>query len=212
MSGAATSRRAQREATPRQGDRREQAILEATRSLLGRAPFADLTMGQIAATAGVPRTSTYFYFADKTQILLVLYSDVLGQMTAELDRWFADPDKHAERWSRATIAAAVNVAVRNADVMRAALDSRGTSPEIDAALNGYFDRAADRSAQIIERERAAGLASPGPAAASLARALMHMTLQSIHELLRTGPGAAEADELIETLTVIWGRGTGTAPA
>jgi TetR/AcrR family transcriptional regulator, ethionamide resistance regulator len=213
VAAAATSRRGQREAKPRQGDRREQAILEATRTLLADIPFSDLTIGQIAAAAGVSRSSFYFYFADKAQILLVLYSDVLEEMSAELERWFADPARHAQPWSRASISTAVTVARRNANVVRAALDSRGTNPEIDQVLNVYFDRAAGRSALLIERERAAGLApSTGPSAQLLARALMHMTLHSIHELLRTGAGAADAEDLIETLTVLWGRGVGTDPA
>jgi TetR/AcrR family transcriptional regulator, ethionamide resistance regulator len=213
VSSLATSRRGQREAKPRQGDRREQAILDATRGLLAYTAFADLTIGQIATTAGVSRSSLYFYFADKAQILLVLYGDVLDQMASELERWLADPDKHAEPWSRASITVAVTVACRNANVVRAAVDSRGTNPELDEAWKLHFDRAVNDSALLIERERSAGLApSTGPSAHSTARALMHMTLHSIHELLQAGASAAAADELIETLTVLWARGVGTDPA
>jgi len=213
VSGATTSRRGQRDAKPRQGDRREQAILDATRALLDDTAFSDLTIAQIAAEAGVSRSLFYFYFADKAQILLLLYSGVLEEMSAELERWFADPDKHAEPWSAASIRAAVTVALKNAEVVCAALDSRGTHPEIDQALNTYFDRAVGRCTLLIERERDAGLAPcAGPPAEALARALMHMTLHSIHELLRAGGGGADAEELIETLTVVWARGVGTDPA
>jgi AcrR family transcriptional regulator len=213
VSAPATSRRGQREAKPRQGDRREQAILDATRALLADTPLSDLTIEQIATAAGVSRSSFYFYFADKAQILLVLYSDVLEEMSGELERWFADPAKHAEPWSRASITAAVTVARSNANVVCAALDSRGAHPEIDQAWSIYFDRAVERCTLLIERERAAGLApSTGPSAQALARALMHMTLHSIDELLRAGAGAAEAQELIETLTVLWARGVGNEPA
>lgn len=213
VSAGASSRRTQRDVTPRQGDRRERAILDATRALLAERPFSAVTMGQIAAAAQVPRTSLYFYFADKSQVLLVLYGEVLAEMTAELDRWFADPDRHAEPWSHASIAAAVEVARRNAPVMRAALDSRGTAPELDATLDASFARAVGVSARLIERERAAGLApATGPSAPALARALMHMTLQSIDEHLRLGADAAAAEELVETLTVVWARAVGTSPA
>ena len=213
MAASATSRRGQRDATPRQGDRREQAILDATRTLLAGAPFSDLTIEQIATAAGVARSSFYFYFADKAQILLVLYADVLEEMSAELERWFADPAKHAEPWSRASITAAVTVALRNANIVCAALDSRGAHPEIDQALSMYFDRVVERCTLLIERERADGLApSTGPSAHALARALMHMTLHSIHELLRAGASAADADELIDTLTALWARGVGSEPA
>jgi TetR/AcrR family transcriptional regulator, ethionamide resistance regulator len=213
VSAPPTSRRGQREATSRQGDRRERAILEATCALLADAPFSDLTIEQIATAAGVARSSLYFYFADKAQILLVLYSDVLEQMSAELAQWLADPAKHAEPWSRASITAAVTVARRNANVVCAALDSRGAHPEIDRTWIMYFDQAVDRCTLLIERERADGLApSTGPAAHALARALMHMTLHSIHELLRASADDIEAEELIDTLTVLWARGVGNEPA
>src|SRR5262249_44772504 len=155
-----------------------------TRTLLADTPLSDLTIEQIATAAGVSRSTFYFYFADKAQILLLLCSDVLEEMSAELERWFADPAKHAEPWSRASITAAVTIARRNANVVSSALDSLGTNPEIDQVWNLYFDRAVSRSTLLIERERAAGLApSSGPPAPALARALMHMTLHSIDELL-----------------------------
>lgn len=213
MEARTTSRRAQRDAKPRQGDRRERAILEATRNLLGSTPFAELKVEQIAAAAGVSRSSVYFYFSDKVEILVLLYGEVFEEMTAELERWVADPDKHSEPWSRASITAAVTIARRNSGVVRSALDNRWTNAEIDAVWTNYFDRAADRAAGLIERERAAGLATAaGPPATAMARALMHMTMESIHELLRAGGSERQATELIETLTVLWARGAGTEPA
>ncbi len=212
MDIATTSRRGQRDVKPRQGDRREQAILTATGKLLARRPFGEVTIGEIASAAGVSRSSFYFYFADKTQLLLVLYSGVLEQMSAELERWFEDPDRHAEPWSETSVRAAVTVALRNSNVVVAALDSRGAHREIDEALSAFFDRAVGRCTLLIERERAAGLArTDGPSAHAIARALMHMTLHSIHELLRDGD-SAEAEALVDTLTVLWARGVGTEGA
>ncbi len=213
MEQRTTSRRAQREAKARQGDRRERAILEATGELLASTPFAELTIEQIAAAAGVSRSSVYFYFSDKVEILVLLYGRVFEEMSAELERWFADPDKHSEPWSRTTIAAAVTIARRNSGVVRSALDNRWTNAEIDAVWARYFDHAVDLSTGLIEREREAGLAAAaGPAAAAMARALMHMTMESLHELLRAGGDERQATALIETLTVLWARGTGTDPA
>ncbi|HKZ12616.1 MAG TPA: hypothetical protein VJL81_02105 [Solirubrobacterales bacterium] len=144
---------------------------------------------------------------------MLLYGQVFEEMSAELERWFADPDKHSERWSRTTIAAAVTIARRDSGVVRSALDNRWTNAEIDAVWARYFDHAVDLAASLIEREREAGLASPaGPPAEAMARALMHMTMESLHELLRAGGGERQATELIDTLTVLWARETGTDPA
>jgi hypothetical protein len=41
---------------------------------------------------------------------------------------------------------------------------------------------------------------------------MHMTLHSIHELLRTGASDPDSEELIDTLTVLWARGVRNQPA
>jgi AcrR family transcriptional regulator len=181
--------------------------------LLADTSFSDLTIAQIASAAGVSRSLFYFYFADKAQILLLLYSDVLEEMSGELERWFADPAKHAAPWSATSIRAAVTVAIRNGNVVCAALDSRGAHREIDQTLSMYFDRAVERSTVLIERERDAGLApATGPPAEALARALMNMTLHSIHELLRAGGSDADAERLIDTLTVVWARGVGNEPA
>lgn len=213
MEPRTTSRRAQRDAKPRQGDRRERAILEATRELLATTPFAELTIEQIAGAAGVSRSSVYFYFSDKVQILVLLYSEVFEEMSAELEVWFGDPEKHSEPWSRASIAAAVTIARRNSGVVRSALDNRWTNAEIEAVWTSYFDRVVDRTMSLIEREREAGLAAAdGPPVAAMARALMHMTMESLHELLRAGGGARQADELIDTLDVLWDRGVGHEPA
>lgn len=213
MEARTTSRRAQRDAKPRQGDRREQAILEATGELLASTPFAELRIEQIAVAAGVSRSSVYFYFSDKVEILVLLYGRVFEEMSAELESWFADPEKHSEQWSRTTIAAAMTIARRNSGVVRSALDNRWTNAEIDAVWARYFDHAVDLSASLIEREREAGLAaSTGPSAEAMARPLMHMTMESLHELLRSGGGERQATELIDTLTVLWARGVGTDPA
>jgi AcrR family transcriptional regulator len=213
MEARITSRRAQRDAKPRQGDRRERAILEAARELLVSTPFAELKIEQIARAAGVSRSSVYFYFSDKVEILVLLYGEVFEEMSAELERWFADPDKHSEPWSRASIEAAVTIARRNSGVVRSALDNRWTDAEIDAVWANYFDRAVAVAAGLIEREREAGLAAgDGPPATAMARALMHMTMESLHELLRAEGDERQAGELVETLTVLWARGAGLEPA
>ena len=73
-----------RAAGPRKGERREQAILDATERLLATTPFADLTIDDIARGAGISRSALYFYFASKEQVLTALhrrtYDEMVGTM------------------------------------------------------------------------------------------------------------------------------------
>ena len=209
----ALSRRGKREATPRHGDGRERAILDATRALLDGAPLTELTVGRIAVAAGVPRSSLYFYFADKVEIFEVLLAEVLGRMSAEVERWFSDPANLSRSWLRPSLAVAVDVAVHNAGVVRAATDSRGAHPGVERVCRDYFERSVDRAALLIERDRAAGSAPvAGPPAYAIARALMLMTERSIYDLLRSDRREGAAEELVDILTVLWARGVGTETA
>ena len=209
----ALSRRGQREAEPRQGDQRERAILDATRRLLDDAPLTELTVGRIAIAAGVPRSSLYFYFSDKTQIFEVLLAQVLEGMSAEVERWLLDPGNLSQSWLHRSIAAAVEVARQNSGVMRAATESRGSLPGVERVCREYFERSVERATVLIERDRAAGTApSEGPSAGDIARALMLMTERTIYDLLRSGQGRDAAEQLVETLTVLWARGVGSEPA
>jgi TetR/AcrR family transcriptional regulator, ethionamide resistance regulator len=194
---------------PRRGDTRERTILDSARKLLDHHSLSELTVGQIAQGAGVSRSSLYFYFADKVQIFLVIYAEVQGEMSADLDRWFDDPAKAAEPWARASIASAVAVAIRDSTIVRAASDSRGVFPDIDQAWSEQFDFSVARAASLIERERSAGRAlSDGPPAQAVARALMHMTERTVYELLARRPDAGEVEEVVEVLNTLWNRGVG----
>jgi len=210
MPSEALSRRSKRDATPRRGDARERAILQATRRLLDEAPLTELTVGRIAMAAGVPRSSLYFYFSDKVQIFEVLLAGVLGRMSEEVERWFSDPSNLSRAWLRPSLAVAVEVAVHNAGVVRAATDSRGAHAGVERVCRDYFERSVDRAAMLIERDRAAGFAPvDGPPAYAIARALMLMTERSIYDLLRSELQDGGAERLVDTLTVLWARGVGT---
>jgi TetR/AcrR family transcriptional regulator, ethionamide resistance regulator len=66
------------------------AVLEATEQLLAEgASWADLGVERIARAAGISRTAFYFYFKDKRELLLRLTEDVVGQLYAASEAWFA---------------------------------------------------------------------------------------------------------------------------
>jgi hypothetical protein len=64
-------------------------------------------------------------------------------------------------------------------------------------------RFVDATAEQIERERAAGLAPPGPPARRLASVLITMNNQAFSDASLTRPSAKADRELVEVLVTVW---------
>jgi TetR/AcrR family transcriptional regulator, ethionamide resistance regulator len=73
----ATPRRALRQAKPRRGDEREQALLATAERLLTEGTFDTTSVLQIAAASGVSRQGFYFYFASKISLVATLIAHTL---------------------------------------------------------------------------------------------------------------------------------------
>lgn len=81
----ASSNAAQRERTQR-------AILTAFGELLYTQGLTDLTMTQVAKTAGVGRTAVYNYFADMGELLVAYALDETERFVADLERDLTETD------------------------------------------------------------------------------------------------------------------------
>ena len=82
---SASSNAAQRERTQR-------AILSAFGQLLYTQGLTDLTMTQVAKTAGVGRTAVYNYFADMGELLVAYALDETERFVADLERDLAETE------------------------------------------------------------------------------------------------------------------------
>ena len=71
-------------------------ILEAARLLLAETGSSDLNLGDLAAVAGIGRTTLYEYFRDRDDLIASLVEDalpgVIGELVARMDRGKA-PDE-----------------------------------------------------------------------------------------------------------------------
>ena len=86
--GRADAVRARREATARR-------IVDATESLLATRSFAEVTVEDVMASAGLTRTAFYRYFPDLEAVLLAGLVDIRTELSVAADRWLAagaDPD------------------------------------------------------------------------------------------------------------------------
>jgi AcrR family transcriptional regulator len=208
---ADTSRRAQRRAAgPTKGQRREQAILDATEQLLSTTPFAQLTMDDIATRAGLSRSALYFYFASKEQVLTALHERTYEQMARTMEP-LADEDTPIAT----TMAEAIALVCSNWRAHRHALrtfhETAMVSTEFGAGWRDRLDQHVTALTAIIERERAAGRSAPSPPTArAIAASWFWMLEQQFYELFRRQHSRQDERELEQTMTIIWLRMTGAA--
>jgi AcrR family transcriptional regulator len=201
------SRRAQRrrESGPRKGDVREGQILDALERLLATQPFAELTMNDIGREAGLSRSALYFYFASKEAALAGLHLRMYEAMART-----TDPLTEAGDATEGSMRRAVEGVCRNWREHRHALrtfhETAMVSPDFGDQWRQRLHGHVTVLAGLIEGERAAGRAAPGPPSAeAVASAWFWMLESQLYELFRRDHRKADETELVDTLTTLWVR-------
>jgi AcrR family transcriptional regulator len=190
----------------RKGDLTEGAILDTAARLLADRSMASIGIDELAAGAGISRPSFYFYFESREAVLRALAERMSDELYRSSEVWLRRSDESPAPAIRRAIEANLALWRQYGPVLRATVHARDTDREMGGFWDDVARRFVDATAEQIERERAAGLALPGPPSArSLARALVAMNQQALHEAsLRRRSGAADR-ELVDTLTTVWMR-------
>jgi AcrR family transcriptional regulator len=199
---AATTRRR----TPSKGDRREQAILAGARALLEAKPLSQVTTDELAAAAGLSRSSFYFYFDSKSAVATALLDGLADELRAENGPWLeaAGP---AEPELRQATAHSVALWRTHAGLLRQAWHCDTGDGQLAAWRAGLLERGTRRLAAKVERDRAAGLAPAGPpSAATLARGLHALRNDLLAEVRAPAEDAALVEDLVAiTLRLLYGQ-------
>jgi AcrR family transcriptional regulator len=201
---AKPSQRSQRRtAGPRKGERREQAILDAIERLLATTPFAQLTMDDIATQARLSRSALYFYFGSKEDVLLGLHQRIYEDMVRTMDPIAVEDAPIAEAMGEA-----IQRVCGNWRAHRHALRTFHETAMVSAAFEDLWRQRLEQHVTaltaIIERERAAGRAAPGPPPAKAIAASWFWMLESqFYALFRREHSRGQERELVATLNILW---------
>jgi AcrR family transcriptional regulator len=186
------------------GDKREQAILEGAYDLLRTVPLRNISIDDLTKRAGLSRSSFYFYYESKWQVLSALLSRVTADVFQASQLIFERP---AGMPPEAAIEHAVNEVIqvweRHGHVLREVGDAAAAEPDLQTQWDTILGRFIDASATSIERDRAAGVAIDGPPARSLAAALMWMGERNLSVMSLRSENAIPLQDMAETVTTIW---------
>jgi AcrR family transcriptional regulator len=134
---------------------RERVIASALR-LAERGSYRDLTVDQIARSAGISRSAFYTHFEDKQGLLVVAVAEVAEQLFEMAERWWHGIGAPAERVRRA-IDGVVSVYAENAALLRIATEVSTYDEEMRTLWLDIGERFIEATAEHIHSEQTGGL-------------------------------------------------------
>jgi TetR/AcrR family transcriptional regulator, ethionamide resistance regulator len=176
----------------------EAALVAATRALLTEgSSYADLSIGRIAERAGRTRTSFYFYFRDKRDLLIKATEELASGLYNEADLW----------WSGTGGPIDMRVALENilrtyrdeGALLRAVVEASTYDEEIAT----FWRAVVERFIHATEERLIAEGASPDRAHGK-AFLLVWMTERSCYQHVING-GRLDDDALVDALVDVWHR-------
>jgi AcrR family transcriptional regulator len=201
--GTATRRRG-----PTKGDRREQAILAAATELFGKKPIGQITIDELAAAAGLSRSSFYFYFGSKHAVLAALVESIADDLAAGHNAWLDGTGCDEDAIREATSRLAALWRTHGALIEQARAAGNEYRPVVEF-LDGAADRFAARLAAKIIRDRQAGVAPPGIAPDVLARMVDAVRSARLRTLIGRRDSRADArvvEDVVElTKRLLYGK-------
>jgi AcrR family transcriptional regulator len=199
MTGGAWDRLVDRRG-PNRGDARRDALLRAFDELLREQTLEEINVAEISRRAGVTRSAFYFYFESKALAVMALMQDLYDDALDANELLVKAEGDPGER-IRAAITMLFDSVDTSPHTYRALLEARASSATVREMWDAGRADFAAVIAGMIETERAAGRATEGPDAGSVASVLLDL---NDHALERHSLGSGPAREQhIESLVFIW---------
>ena len=177
----------------------ETAVREALLRLLSEGtPFKKLTVDELARAAGLSRTAFYFYFPGKEQALMSAAAEVSAEFYERADTWWHG-EGPPEELVRAALIGSLDVYVRHAPLLRAAVELTSYSREFEEFYKELLDRFVRATAEHLHREQQAGRLRPLDCDL-VAEGLVWMSERCNHMMIKEG---RSPEEIVDTLTTVW---------
>ncbi len=182
---------------PTKGDQREQALVDAARTVFRDKSISQVTIDELAGAAGITRSGFYFYFESKSALLAALVEQGLAEADLEMAEWI-DSDGLDRAALRAGLAAGLQRWKEDGRWLREAFITPDPGPEVTQIRDRLVDQGCTMFSRRIERDARAGLTVGGPPDV-LAKMAVHLRSAMFADVY-ANPGALDESELLDALT------------
>nr|WP_246416395.1 TetR/AcrR family transcriptional regulator [Nocardioides luti] len=175
-------------------------MLESLDHHLHESSLDSINIADISRRAGVTRSAFYFYFENKAAAVAALSEEMYDEVFAAGAALVGQDG--TPRWRvETTINGVFDAWERHEHLFRAMLEARAANPSVRELWDADRQSFVPPLAAMIDAERAAGHAPPGPDAAALATVLLELNDRALERLSLGGalPRAAH----VEALVTIW---------
>jgi AcrR family transcriptional regulator len=187
--------------TPRQRRQKaRQRVISNALRLAERGSFRDLTVDEIARSAGVSRPAFYTHFSDKEELLLVAVGEVSEQLYEMADRWWHGVGPPAQR-VRQAIEGVVSVYAGEARLLRIAAEVATYDDEVRALWLDIAERFIEATAAHIRSEQEVGLIPRTLDPRPTAEVLYWMAERCCYMYL--GRGERTPKQVVQGLMPVW---------
>jgi AcrR family transcriptional regulator len=162
--------------------------------------YADMGVERLAGRAGISRTSFYFYFRDRREVLELLTASVADELYAAADIWWSGTgiSHDALRTSIEDVSA---LFVQHGPLLRAIVEVGTYERDVAEHWRALIGRFVDATEQRILLEQELGAAPPFAARAT-AFALVWGVERALYEQFVQGE-VFEPSELVEAIAAMW---------
>ncbi len=198
-----TISRGRRTTSHRKGDVNQRAIIDTAERLLAEVPLADISVADLARGAGISRSSFYFYFGSKHDVLLALLDEAAGELQVVVEAMAENIAEDPRGQITHGIEATAGLWREHGPALRGIVAAAATDDVVNTIWSDLVGRFVDVNAQMIRAERERGAApDTGPSPEQLATALVRLNEHTFH-LASAGAPPALGDDAAGVLTEIW---------
>lgn len=181
------TRPAQRDGRARRDELRRKVLAIVERHLREGSTFADISVVEVVAEAGISRSTFYAYFVDKSNLLRTWYEEFTeGLLEAARTWWTLDGTA-----SKADVTSAFERIIEayrpHRELMAATHEAIGSDHGIRSAVEASMEQYVDGLRVHIETGQAAGFIDPSLPAHETAYWLQWMAERGLHMLARPDP-------------------------